>query len=92
VARDLAAAAREYSAEALGVIYAIMTDRKAPHSVRLAAAMALLDRSHGRPTQRMMVDLPEADPSLLSDRQLVGIILQETREEEARKANGRRAR
>jgi hypothetical protein len=88
VARDLAAAARQYTNEALAVIYSLMTDRKAPHAVRLAAATALLDRGHGKPTQHMMLDLQEVDPSQLTDGQLAAIIL----EGEAQKnANGRRS-
>jgi hypothetical protein len=72
VARDIAVLARQYSGEALAIIVAIMTDRKAPHSVRLAAALAVLDRGHGRPTQHMLVDL-EVDPNELSDAQLAAI-------------------
>jgi hypothetical protein len=52
---ELAAAAREYTKEALEVIAVIMRAEKAPYSVRLAAALALHDRGHGKAPQQLNI-------------------------------------
>ena len=46
--RDLA---RQHTAEALGALKAIMSDKKAPASARVAASEAILNRGWGRPVQ-----------------------------------------
>lgn len=56
--RALAERAGEHSDAALAVLVEIMTDRNATSSARIAAANALLDRAHGRPTS-VAPDVPE---------------------------------
>jgi len=48
--RALAERAAEHSDAALSVLAEIMQDRKTAPSARIAAATAILDRAHGRPT------------------------------------------
>lgn len=43
--------AREYGLEAIRILRAIMRDKKAPQTARIAAGVALLDRGFGKPTQ-----------------------------------------
>jgi hypothetical protein len=45
--------ARALSADALKALGAIVKDKKAPHSARVSAATALLDRGYGKPTQHI---------------------------------------
>ena len=54
---DVKAAARELTQEAIGTLAAIMKDPKAPAAARISAAVALLDRGHGRPFQAVDVKL-----------------------------------
>ncbi|MFO1183557.1 MAG: hypothetical protein U1E56_02065 [Bauldia sp.] len=52
--------ARSYTAAALKTLAAVMADDSATASARVTAAIALLDRGHGRPPQ-----LNTGDPALL---------------------------
>lgn len=45
-------AARKFTTDAIQTLAHIMSDETAPHSARTAAAVALLDRGHGRPAQQ----------------------------------------
>lgn len=45
------AAARALTQEAIDTLAAVMRDGKAPAAARISAAVALLDRGHGRPSQ-----------------------------------------
>lgn len=48
---ELRALARERTKDALDTLAAIMGSPKAPPAARVAAAVAILDRGHGRPVQ-----------------------------------------
>jgi Family of unknown function (DUF5681) len=62
-------AARELTLDALDTLATIMKDPKAPAAARISAALALLDRGHGRPFQA--VDVKDGiDLGLLSDEEL----------------------
>jgi hypothetical protein len=54
---DVRAAAREVTQEAISTLAAIMKDQKAPAAARISAAVALLDRGHGRPFQSVDVKI-----------------------------------
>ena len=54
---DVKAAAREVTQEAISTLAAIMKDQKAPAAARISAAVALLDRGHGRPFQAVDVKI-----------------------------------
>ncbi len=56
---ELRALARERTQEALDTLAAVMADPTATAGARVAAACAILDRGHGRPTQ--MTELSGAD-------------------------------
>ena len=51
VTQDLQGMAQVYTEDALRVLVEIATDEKAPKPARVAAANAILDRAHGKPTQ-----------------------------------------
>ncbi len=53
---DIREAAQEYTTEALGVLAEVMRSGQQPAAARVAAATALLDRGHGKPTQTVDVD------------------------------------
>jgi hypothetical protein len=67
---DVKAAARELTQEAIDTLAAIMKDPKAPSAARISAAVALLDRGHGRPFQAVDVKL-DWDPNMLTDEELI---------------------
>ncbi len=46
-----------------------MEDLKAPHSARVAAANGLLDRGHGKATQRIEAEINVYDSLSLADKQ-----------------------
>jgi hypothetical protein len=48
---NVRAAARALTQEAIGTLAAVMRDGRAPPTARISAAVALLDRGHGRPPQ-----------------------------------------
>jgi CRP-like cAMP-binding protein len=50
-AQDVGLMARKLTARAMAVLAEVMDDATAPASSRVAAALAVLDRGHGRPTQ-----------------------------------------
>src|SRR5580704_1498357 len=62
-------AARELTLDAIDTLAAIMKDPKAPAAARISAAVALLDRGHGRPNQAVDVNVG-VDLGLLSDEEL----------------------
>jgi hypothetical protein len=52
---DVKAAARELTRDAIDTLASVMKDPKAPPAARISAAVALLDRGHGRPVQAVDV-------------------------------------
>lgn len=49
---EIRSLARQHTKSALKVLAGIMNESEAPHSARVAAATALLDRGWGKPDQR----------------------------------------
>ncbi len=64
--RDLA---RQHTVEAINTVVEIMRDTKALQGVRLAAALALHDRGHGKAVQHIEVELSVYDSLSLADKQ-----------------------
>lgn len=56
---DLRIMARERTEEALATLAAVMLDKHAPPSARVAASTAILDRAYGRPTTIIEAAPPE---------------------------------
>lgn len=52
---DIAEKAKTHGAAALAVLYEVMKDGQAPHSARVSAANAILDRGYGKPMQAVEV-------------------------------------
>lgn len=50
---DIRSLARGHTRKALSVLAAVMSADDAPHSARVAAAIALLDRGWGKPMQQI---------------------------------------
>jgi hypothetical protein len=53
---ELRALARKRTKDALDTLAAVMADPKAPPAARVAAAVAILDRGHGRPAQTTVLE------------------------------------
>lgn len=70
---ELKRLAREFTADALRTLGGVMNDPKAPHAARVAAASAILDRGHGKPTQQVEVGGPGAFAAM-SDEELDAFI------------------
>ncbi len=72
---NVKALAAEQTKAAIEALANILVDDEAPHSARVAAAVALLDRGHGKPDQtsnlnvagRSLVDLLTAGPGDTGD-------------------------
>lgn len=67
---EVKALARQYTAEAIACLYAVMTGEDSKPSERTAAAVAILDRGHGKPAQAIVGDA-EFDPVQLTQIQRV---------------------
>jgi hypothetical protein len=50
-------AARALTQEAIDTLAAVMRDGKAPPTARISAAVAILDRGHGRPPQAVDINV-----------------------------------
>ena len=55
--REVKELAREYTGEALLALAHVLRDKDAPASARVSAAVALLDRGHGRPAQQIDAEI-----------------------------------
>jgi hypothetical protein len=53
----LAETAKAYTADAIATLVKIMGDESAPASARATCAFGLLDRGHGKPTERIEADV-----------------------------------
>jgi hypothetical protein len=62
-------AARALTQEAIDTLAAVMSDQKAPPAARISAAVALLDRGHGRPSQAVDLNIG-CDLARLTDDEL----------------------
>ena len=65
------AVAATYTTAALAVLAEIMQDGTAPHSARVAAANALLDRAVGKPRQELEHAGSEKEPLTVIVREIV---------------------
>lgn len=59
--RDLA---KRYTQDAIEALVGLMADPTTPPAARVSAAVALLDRGHGKPAQSLDMRLDAADPAL----------------------------
>lgn len=74
--RDLMAIAKEHAEGALETLVSIHQNAKAPAAARVSAAVAILDRGYGKPTQAVAVGNPDGSsigPSII---QIVGMAAQ----------------
>ena len=79
--------ARAYTVAAIDTLAAIMSDKKASPSTRIAAANVLLDRGYGRPTTIVDTYIDDTrDVRELSDEELSALI-QRALEQESSQAN-----
>jgi hypothetical protein len=62
-------AARALTQEAIDTLAAVMRDGRAPPAARISAAVALLDRGHGRPSQAVDLNIG-CDLARLADDEL----------------------
>lgn len=56
---NVKAYAQQFTAAALDTLVAVMRDLQAPHQARNFAAVALLDRAHGKPAQAVDLGVPD---------------------------------
>ena len=68
---DVKAVAGSYTTAALATLAEIMQDSAAPHSARVAAANALLDRAVGKPRQELEHAGSEKEPLTVIIREIV---------------------
>lgn len=88
---ELQAAARAFTKEAVATLAEIMADRDAPHTARVGAASALLDRGWGKPhqtTEDTTKRAPRSPDEI--DRRLAELVARNA-EIEAKKPNGKTA-
>ncbi len=66
---DVRDAARQHTLAAVETLVSVMEDEQAPASARVAAANGLLDRGHGKATQRIEAKISVYDSLSLADKQ-----------------------
>ena len=66
--------ARQYTKEAIETIRQIMCDRKTHSSARVTAAIAILDRGYGRPSQTISQSVADKPLDQMSDEELIARI------------------
>lgn len=71
---DIRSLARSYTKTALKTLVGIMQQRSAPAASRVSAAIALLDRGWGKPSQAIEMDLRQKPIEELTDAELTAII------------------
>ena len=59
---DIKAAAAIHGADALAALASIAKNRRAPHAARVSAAVAILDRGYGRPSQAVALTGKDGGP------------------------------
>lgn len=59
--REIAEEAKQYAGQALVTLAEIMGDPDAPHSARVSAANAIIDRGYGKPHQSTGMKLESGD-------------------------------
>lgn len=60
--RDIAEKARQHADAALQTLVDVAQDVEAPHSARVSAASAILDRGYGKPPQALHLGGDEGNP------------------------------
>ena len=75
---DIRSLARSHTRSALKTLSGIMNEKSAPHSARVRAAEALLNRGWGMPKQEMTIE-DKRQLSTLSDAELEAIATGEAR-------------
>jgi len=84
VSRELREVARQYTEEAVDALVRVLRDKKAPASATVAAATAILDRGHGKPTQH--IDAEDSSSSLSAIVHRVALMTPEERRQRLREA------
>jgi len=64
---DLRSAAQEYTTASLKTLAGIMENEKQPAAARVSAAIAILDRGHGKPVQAIEASGPDGGPIQTQD-------------------------
>jgi hypothetical protein len=71
---DLRSLARSHTATAVRTLAGIMKEPRASAAARVSAAIALLDRGWGKPSQAIEMDLHQKPVQELTDAELTAII------------------
>jgi hypothetical protein len=67
--------ARALTEDALKALGSIVKDKKAPHTARVSAAVALLDRGYGKPTQHIEAHVDLIDRLSLTEQEALASAL-----------------
>jgi hypothetical protein len=59
--RTLTDIARDHTPKAVKALVAVLDDKEAPHSAKVSAATAILDRGWGRPKQDLGIEIRSDD-------------------------------
>jgi hypothetical protein len=71
--KEIQSLARNHTESAIKVLAGIMTNGEAPHSARVSAATALMDRGWGKPAQTVDMTVRRQIAKELSDDELADI-------------------
>jgi hypothetical protein len=71
---EIRSLARAHTEKALKVLIGIMSQSKAPHAARVAAANSVLDRGWGKPNQTIEATINNVDPARVTDSELAAIV------------------
>ena len=78
--KEIQALAREEGPAALRTLVSIHKNQKASPAARISAAIAVLDRGYGKPSQDITTSTADVDPETLSDAELIERIIEGERQ------------
>ena len=87
VVADVKSAARELTPVAMDTLEKAMTDQKAPWAAKITAAIAVLDRGWGKPTQQVAANVSFFDQMSDEEQRIMLAALEAIRDAERREPN-----
>lgn len=80
VIKEIQELARDHCSDALKTLVSIHKSAKASPAARVSAAIAILERGYGKPTQTINASVKRLDPATLSDAELAALVADDSSE------------
>jgi hypothetical protein len=74
IIKEIQELARDHCSDALKTLVDIHKNAKASPAARVSAAVAIIERGYGKPTQTINANVKQVDPATLSDSELAALV------------------